>query len=1023
MTWHRSAGKWSLLRTGIAVGWMLWAGAGFATANQSASLTPSTTLPFSIPSTAPFTNLGATRIEMRLHDYVPSTAVGLVLVTAGIQVRLRTTGEICASNFMDSLPGAGGEMCADVNGHPDVTIRIQRDIAAKLFRYDVWSTTGDWTATTYCGFEQNGTNGNTFPCAISTVNQNSWIGAGWVGDQSGFRNTQIKVAWIKWFSTLAPDNHIPTEFTSADLVDWRFEGNLNDTGPFHIRLGSSASFAPTPVYAPGCKAGTPSTLRAGFAIQLDGTGSYPLDGNPTLSYLWQQLRGPSTAVWDNHTAVSPNLQGLIFGTYSFQLTVTDQSGQSSSCTVRDGLVSTDSNGVVAFANPLINTMAGSSVREGFSPWPWFEDRNRAAANAQINNLNTYYLPWWRTFQPGTITLTAGSATITGQGAALRALCNGGTAPRNGAFIVWRYTGTDSLTHYASRSIAGCADDTHVTMTAPYPTTPWNALPDCSMGCGGLSFTYLWDGDTGGSVWGYSPAPANYYDNVAGFYTLYYRTGITDYLTSARLLADEWWEHPSIDQGTGCNLLQANYDSCWQRRQIAVLGLVMRALDGRPDMWPGLRIIWDRFRYYISNYFVTNGVLDDIREDAYVLAMVAECGLVEPDPSQKQQCQDTLVNSTGPVWSKYQGADGGWEAFYSGGPTSITSLAGSGSVSVTHNSATVTGVGTNWTAAQFASGYLWIFNPPAALQPPSNAQGDPAYYTVTFVNPTTLTLDRPYEGRTGTDKGYVFGTGNFVGWGAQPFMEGLLATAFSMAASALDGYNNTARDLFHHYTADAVQWIRTYGINRDSTGGAFTGAQFPGCIPPIPSTDRMCYPAGATPSQNRTLAAELMRALGAAYAHSPSADLKADGDRLMSQMFSKPGTGGPNPDGFYVSDWDDVTGTYLTGTPPLGIAPKWFGEFFGFSNTGDWAAQRAGGPVPPQLHPLDITFDLSLLPEAQQVMVTITDPSGAVSQTSCSSSPCTIQVDTRLGNPLISLQYLSSGGLVVASGQSFVASVL
>ena len=392
--------------------------------------------------------------------------------------------------------------------------------------------------------------------------------------------------------------------------------------------------------------------------------------------------------------------------------------------------------------------------------------------------------------------------------------------------------------------------------------------------------------------------------------------------------------------------------------------MMRALDGRPDMWPGLRIIWDRFRYYISNYFVTNGVLDDIREDAYVLAMVAECATAEPDPSQKQQCQDTLVNSTGLVWSKYQGADGGWEAFYAGGPTSITSLGGSGSVSVTHNSATVTGVGTNWTATQFANGYLWIFNPPASQQPPSNAQGDPAYYTVTFVNSTTLTLDRPYEGRTGTEKGYVFGTGNFGSAGERNRSWKDCWRLLFTVGYRLDGYNNTARDLFYRYNADAVQWIRLYGINRDSVnGGAFTGAQFPGCIPPIPSTDRMCYPAGATPSQNRTLAAELMRALGAAYAHSPSADLKADGDRLMSQMFSKPGTGGLNPDGFYVSDWDDVTGTYLTGTPPLGIAPKWFGEFFGFSNTA--IGSNARGPVPPQLHPLDITFDLSLLPEAQQ----------------------------------------------------------
>jgi hypothetical protein len=51
-------------------------------------------------------------------------------------------------------------------------------------------------------------------------------------------------------------------------------------------------------------------------------------------------------------------------------------------------------------------------------------------------------------------------------------------------------------------------------------------------------------------WGWSQmgAPANYYDNVAAYYALYYRSGIDDYLTAARKLADRFWESPPIDQG-------------------------------------------------------------------------------------------------------------------------------------------------------------------------------------------------------------------------------------------------------------------------------------------------------------------------------------------------------------------------------------------------------------------------------------------------------------------------------------------
>jgi hypothetical protein len=186
---------------------------------------------------------------------------------------------------------------------------------------------------------------------------------------------------------------------------------------------------------------------------------------------------------------------------------------------------------------------------------------------------------------------------------------------------------------------------------------------------------------------------------------------------------------------------------------------------------------------------------------------------------------------------------------------------------------------------------------------------------------------------------------------------------------------------------------------------------------------MCYPAGASASQLRTLSAETIRALSAAYKHSPSANLKGDLDQLISQMYSKPGTGGLNPDGQYVNDLDDITGSYLIGTPPLGTAPKWFGEFFGFPNTGDWAASRTGGLAAPALRSYTISFDLTQVPGAQQAMVNITSPDGSVTQTTCPQSPCTLQVNATLGNPLLTIQYLSVDNIPLALAQPFVVQVL
>ena len=71
---------------------------------------------------------------------------------------------------------------------------------------------------------------------------------------------------------------------------------------------------------------------------------------------------------------------------------------------------------------------------------------------------------------------------------------------------------------------------------------------------------------------------NYYDGgVLAAYRLYYRTGIDDHLAAARRMADLWWTY-GLDHGN-----QIPYP-----RIAAIHGMVMRALDGRPEMWRGIK---------------------------------------------------------------------------------------------------------------------------------------------------------------------------------------------------------------------------------------------------------------------------------------------------------------------------------------------------------------------------------------------------------------------------------------------------
>lgn len=134
--------------------------------------------------------------------------------------------------------------------------------------------------------------------------------------------------------------------------------------------------------------------------------------------------------------------------------------------------------------------------------------------------------------------------------------------------------------------------------------------------------------------------SNYYDVVAGFYALYYRSGIDDYLTAARTLADREWKY-KLDSGMKC--YYGPGDRCGSSipaRVQSTLGMVLRAMDGRPDMWPGLENI---FTYYVSFLRTEDPAwgLWDIREEAYHMAIVSYCALYDPNSTYRANCRSAL----------------------------------------------------------------------------------------------------------------------------------------------------------------------------------------------------------------------------------------------------------------------------------------------------------------------------------------------------------------------------------------------
>jgi hypothetical protein len=246
-----------------------------------------------------------------------------------------------------------------------------------------------------------------------------------------------------------------------------------------------------------------------------------------------------------------------------------------------------------------------------------------------------------------------------------------------------------------------------------------------------------------------------------------------------------------------------------------------------------------------------------------------------------------------------------------------------------------------------------------------------------------------------------------GWGAQPFMMGVLGGAFDLAARALEGSDPANAALAHSYTVDAANWIRNYGY-QPSTKGLYYGAGMVNCQPPISDDSPYCSSGTATgPGGPRVLSAEGLRAIMRAYAFNHDNELAALADTLYAAMFSKPDTGGLNPDGYYIDALDD-TGWYMSGPPPAQAAPKYFGMFFGFSGLSAWPAYRPGPGT------LFVAGQRGAVPGAVKMEAVATGPDGKVSRTECAASPCTVKLPGKAQGTAIELRYLKPDGAPAAS---------
>lgn len=89
-----------------------------------------------------------------------------------------------------------------------------------------------------------------------------------------------------------------------------------------------------PNVAPVANAGSNQTITLPTnSVTLSGAGSTDSDGS-IVTYAWAKVAGPATGTINNPGSVTTNFSGLVAGTYTVQLTVTDNRGGTNSATVQ-----------------------------------------------------------------------------------------------------------------------------------------------------------------------------------------------------------------------------------------------------------------------------------------------------------------------------------------------------------------------------------------------------------------------------------------------------------------------------------------------------------------------------------------------------------------------------------------------------------------------------------------------------------------------------------------------------------------
>lgn len=148
--------------------------------------------------------------------------------------------------------------------------------------------------------------------------------------------------------------------------------------------------------------------------------------------------------------------------------------------------------------------------------------------------------------------------------------------------------------------------------------------------------------------------ANYYDQALVQYTNYYRTGDVRYLEYARKIADSWWEGSMIRGGT------VSPSSSHAPRNASLAGLMLRAMDGRPEMWDWITAYANWHLWNWGERRITRETLHyGVRDGGYALLFGTYVAVVHPSQSVREEYRRRVIPVARDYYARLQFQDGSW----------------------------------------------------------------------------------------------------------------------------------------------------------------------------------------------------------------------------------------------------------------------------------------------------------------------------------------------------------------------------